>query len=527
VPEQDLMDTGSNTYDEVPYDNLAFAQTHPDRLATTARMFGLEPPPIATARVLELGCAGGGNLVPMAFNLPDGEFVGIDLSRRHVDASLSTIRALEMRNIRIEHGSILDIDDSWGLFDYIICHGVFSWVEPRVQDAILRIAAGNLVENGIAYISYNTYPGWHMREMVRDMMRYHAGPFREPGEQIEQARALLDFMASAVEPAQPYGQLLRLEIERLSRTTDSYLYHEHLEPTNVPTYFHQFIERAERAGLQFLSEADVSDMLSSAFAAPVAETLERISQDILHLEQYMDFVRNRQFRQTVLCRKGLQPKRALGPSFMHGLMASCRAVTEMVPPDLTSMTPVVFRNGLQLAEVSLPVTKAAFMVLSEEFPRAIGVDELCAFAVERGAPFLADTSTETARRLLMADLFWGVMRGMIRLHTVEPNCTNHASDTPRANALAAHQAETGRILVNARHETIELDTFGVEVLKLANGLRTRAEILDVLSERAASGEITVSLRGQMEIGQDVMRSTLEPELDRTVANLARSALLVE
>ena len=131
----------------------------------SARMFGLQPPPIATARVLELGCASGGNLIPMAFNLPDGEFVGIDLSRTHVDAALSTMRALGMRNIRIAHGSILDIDESWGLFDYIICHGVFSWVEPQVQDAILRIAADNLVENGIAYISYNTYPGWHMREI--------------------------------------------------------------------------------------------------------------------------------------------------------------------------------------------------------------------------------------------------------------------------------------------------------------------------------------------------------------------------
>ena len=184
------MVTGPNAYDEVPYDNLAFAQTHPDRLATTARMFGLQPPPIATGRVLELGCAGGGNLIPMAFNLPDGEFVGIDLSRRHVDTALSTIRALEMRNIRIIHGSILDIDESWGLFDYVICHGVFSWVEPHVQDAILRIASGNLVENGIAYISYNTYPGWHMRETVRHMMRYHSGRFDETEEQIAQARGL-------------------------------------------------------------------------------------------------------------------------------------------------------------------------------------------------------------------------------------------------------------------------------------------------------------------------------------------------
>ena len=260
------MVTGSNTYDEVPYDNLAFAQTHPDRLATTARMFGLEPPPIATARVLELGCASGGNLIPMAFNLPGGEFVGIDLSRRHVDAAQSTIRALGMRNMRIDARIDPRNRREWGRFDYIICHGVFSWVEPQVQDAILRIAADNLVENGVAYISYNTYPGWHMRERVRHMMRYHAGRFDEPRSRSSRRGRCWTFLASAAdeagavraaaEPGRSSGS---------SQTSDSYLYHEHLEQTNTPLYFHQFVERAERAGLQYLSEADVSDMLASLF----------------------------------------------------------------------------------------------------------------------------------------------------------------------------------------------------------------------------------------------------------------------
>jgi methyltransferase-like protein len=279
-------------------------------------------------------------------------------------------------------------------------------------------------------------------------------------------------------------------------------------------------------GLQFLSEADVSDMMSSAFPAPVAETLERISQDILHLEQYMDFVRNRQFRQTVLCHKSVRPKRALTPAFMHGLMASCRAVTEAVPPDLASTGPVVFSNGLQRAEVSQPATKAAFMVLMEAFPQAIDVDELCAIAVQRAAPFLADTTTEAARRLLMSDLFWGVMRGMIRLHTVAPACTSRASDRPRASALAAYLAKLGKVVVNARHEMIEVQTLGLEVLKLANGQRTRAEILEVLSARAASGAMTVSLPGQAEMEPEAAQTVLGAELERTIASLTRSAVLV-
>ena len=520
------MVTESNAYDEVPYDNLAFAQTHPDRLATTARLFGLEPPPIATARVLELGCASGGNLIPMAFNLPDGEFVGIDLSRRHVDAALSTIHALEMRNIRIVHGSILDIDETWGLFDYIICHGVFSWVEPHVQDAILRIAADNLVENGIAYISYNTYPGWHMRETVRHMMRYHAGRFDEPKEQIEQARALLDFLASAADSAGPYGHLLSVEIERLTQTSDTYLYHEHLERTNSPLYFHQFVERAESAGLQYLSEADIGVMLASLFPAAVAETLERISPDILHLEQYMDFVRNRQFRQTLLCHRHLRPTRALSPTSLQGLLVSSAAVPGSTPVDLTQGTAVVFAKDNQRATVTLAPTKAAMIVLADAWPLAVRVDELCDLALERAIPFIPEAPTVADRHALMFDLFACVTHGVIHLHTQQLPCTNRPSDMPRANALAAYQAIFGIGVVNAHHQMCRLDALGIEVLRLANGEKRLGEILEELLGRFERGLFTLESGGAPITAADVDRTVLGDGLERALASLARSAVFV-
>src|SRR5262245_37632787 len=192
-----------SSYDQIPSTSLAFPQTHPDRLATIARIFALSTPDVASCRVLELGCASGGNLIPMAFNLPGSEFVGIDLSGRQVEEAQSAIADLRLRNIRIQQASILDIDHSWGAFDSIICHGVFSWVDAAVQDQILRISARNLSPDGIAYISYNTYPGWHLREMVRHMMQYHAGQFSEPREQVAQARALLTFLATASKESGP------------------------------------------------------------------------------------------------------------------------------------------------------------------------------------------------------------------------------------------------------------------------------------------------------------------------------------
>ena len=515
----------TNPYDEVPYDHLAFAQTHPDRLATAARTFGLRPPAVSTCRVLELGCGSGGNLIPMAFHLPHATFVGIDLSRRQIESGQQILTDLNLTNATLTHASILDVTKEGGLFDYIICHGVFSWVEPKVQDAILRIAHENLTATGVAYISYNTYPGWHMREAVRHMMRYHTAQFEEPRERIEQARALLDFLVSASHEQGPYGELLGREVERLSQASAAYLYHEHLEQTNTPFYFHQFIERAEQAGLQYLSEASISDMLSSHFPQDVAEILERISPDILHLEQYMDFVRNRQFRQTLLVHKAQRPKRALTPAFMEGLLVSSAAVPDTLPIDLSASTSVTFRTGTQRADVSLPASKAALAILMEAWPQAIDVDELCTRAVERAAPYLETTEKE-ARRSTTGDLFGAVMYGMVNLHTHAPDCANQPADRPKANALAVYQVRSSSQIVNAHHQIVRVDPLSAEVLKLANGERTVDEIVGVLLSRVAAGEIAVEENGEPITEPSAARATLARRLDDALAGLARVAVLV-
>jgi methyltransferase-like protein/2-polyprenyl-3-methyl-5-hydroxy-6-metoxy-1,4-benzoquinol methylase len=494
----------ASSYDQIPYTSLAFPQTHPDHLASIARLFALSPPDVSACRVLELGCASGGNIVPMAWNLPRSEFVGIDLSQQQVEDGCATIAALGLRNIRIDHASIADVDVGWGRFDYILCHGVFSWVERDVQDTILALVSRNLSPNGIAYVSYNTYPGWHTREMVRQMMRYHAAQFSEPGAQVEQARALLSFLASATKDAGPYHDLVAGEAERLSRSPDSYVFHEHLERTNIPLYFHEFVARAEAAGLQYLSESIVSEMLTSNFPADVARTLERISPDLLHLEQYMDFVRNRQFRQTLLCHANLRPKRALTPDTLSGLLLSSPAVADN-EADLTAGVPVTFSSGTRRAHVASPASKAALHVLTERWPCAVGAGELIETALQRASPHLDATTVSDTKAAMTEDLFGGVMHGLIDVRTQPPPCTNQPSNTPRAHPLSAYQAERGPLVVNAHHAMHELDPLTREVLTLSDGHRTRDDMVTTLGSRLEAGRAT---------------------LDAAITALTRSALLI-
>ena len=223
------------SYDEVPYHSWPYRQSHPDRLATIALLFGMEPQPIERARILELGCAGGGNLIPMAETLPGSRFVGIDLSERELAEAQSLVEQLQLKNVELIHNNIVAVDQELGKFHYIIVHGLFSWVPPEVQDRILQICRENLEPNGVAYVSYNTYPGWRMRGMIRDMVCYHTEQLTGPRERVSQARALLRFLSrSAVNHKNAYAAYLAEELGLFSQVEDYYLFHDHLEKVNEP-----------------------------------------------------------------------------------------------------------------------------------------------------------------------------------------------------------------------------------------------------------------------------------------------------
>jgi hypothetical protein len=170
----------------------------------------------------------------------------------------------------------------------------------------------------------------------------------------------------------------------------------------------------------------------------------------------------------------------LNPDVLHELMLSSPARADTTSPDLTPDVPVAFSSGTRRAGVTSSASKAAFTVLMERWPCAIDVDELVETALERAAPFAGGQPIDDMKRGMLEDLFGGVMHGLIELHTQPPPCTHRISDTPRAHPAAAFQADAGRIVVNAHHAMFDLDAMAIEVLKLADGRRRRADMIDVL-----------------------------------------------
>jgi methyltransferase-like protein/trans-aconitate methyltransferase len=481
--------------------------------------------------VLELGCASGGNLIPMAYHLSESEFVGLDLSGRQVEMGQKTVQDLGLKNIRIKHANIMEVDGSFGMFDYIIAHGVYSWVPDAVQDKILAIVAKTLAPNGIAYISYNTYPGWHIREMIRHMMLYHTSQFEDAKQRIEQARALMDFLASSVPTGNNYfGLLLKSELDVIRRFEDWYLFHDHLEENNSPVYFHQFMEQAEKRGLQYLAEAEFSTMLASGFPKKVEETLEEVSKHTVDAEQYMDFLRNRLFRQTLLCHEGLSFVRTLLADNLEGILIASRADPVSEPVDFTSRVKQIFKTPSGAwSKTDFPMTKAALAVLRSTWPKAMSLNTLIKNAQQLLQEKLNNYEIDPVkdRELLGEDLLHCFAGNVVEFHTWQADFVTALSEKPLASSLAAYQANQGLPIVNQRHESIDLDPISKELLKVMDGTRNYETILNYLADRAMDGTFVLKKDGKRISGETKLRHALETAMEDLCQKLAKWALLVK
>ncbi len=508
------------SYDETPYPSQAFVQTHPDRLATIATLFNLKPQSIKNCRVLELGCASGANLVPMAASLPGSHFVGVDLSARQLAVGQERIQALGLKNIELKHMNFLEIDDSLGKFDYIIAHGIYSWVPDNVQEKLLEVAKRLLEPRGVAYISYNTFPGWHYRGLIRDMMLYHTASLTRPLERAQQSRALLDFLSQSVPTENnAYGIMLKTELEYLRNLQDSYLLHDHLEDQNSPIYFYQFVERANKHGLQFLGEADFASMITSNFTKEVDETLRKISNDIVRTEQYMDFVRNRTFRQTLLCHQDTVINRNLGPLSIMPFYIGCPAklaTPEQDPSGQTFVMPsgVSFNTGGALV-------KAAFQSMSEIWPETIRFDELVKIAREK-----SKTSAPNDPEALAGCILTAYASGICLLRTEPVEFCRTVNERPIASPVCREQSKSQEWITNQLHENLHVDLIARHLLQFVDGTRTKAELTEELTKLVKNGTLVVHKDGKILNEGEALTEALSQSVNHYLGEFAKTAVLV-
>lgn len=516
------------SYDEMPYTDLPFMQTHPGRLAALAQLFGMRTPAVESCRVLELGCAGGGNLIPMAIALPDARLLGIDLSARQIEQGQQIIAALGLTNIELRHADIAGVDAAYGEFDYIVSHGIYSWVPAPVREKLLSICRENLVPDGVAYVSYNTLPGWGIRGILRDLMLYHSRHAQGAAERIRQARAALDFFAQSLSEETPYGAVLRQDLEGLSRMSDAHLIHDHLEDVNEPFYFHQFVEAAQRHGMQYLAEAEFSAMAPTTLSPQIKEGLRRIAPDLIAREQYLDFLHHRSFRQTLLVHRSVTLNRNLDAQSVQEFQIASPVQPVSRTPALAQGTSESFRapSGATIHTVSA-ISKAALLLLAREWPLALPFAQLVAASrarLQEDTGVVADAATlERDTRFLGIEMLQCYAAGVVELRVWTPRLSRAASARPLASPLARLQSARGDEVTNLLQQRVTLSDIDRALLPLLDGSRDRDALVAALAKLAAKGAL--QLQDNALPHDPALAKLLRDALEESLSRLAKFALL--
>ena len=310
---EDIMTTNTNDvqqtiYSELGYKSMPFPYTTPATLEAYGALVGVSAPNPKTARVLELGATYGGNIISQALFNPDATFVGIELSQEQVEKGNEVIANAGLTNVSLVQSDIASIGSEIGTFDYIIAHGVYSWVDDGVKDALLRLIDEHLAEDGIAYVSYNTYPGWHTMEEVRQLMMFSN---RDKAQFNHKEKVLHGKTIGSIVGSQilKYDNLKERNskflgaLRSIMQKDEYYVGHDHLEPNNDPVYFYQFNDHLGAHNLTYLCDADLTLSMVRSFDADIADTLDKLAlNDHVAQEQYLDFMLDTTFRKSIICK---------------------------------------------------------------------------------------------------------------------------------------------------------------------------------------------------------------------------------
>jgi SAM-dependent methyltransferase len=446
------------SYDELPYDRLPFPETEPDFLAALARLHGFQAGDARKARVLELGCAQGGNLIPMAARYPDSEFVGIDLSRVQVEEGRAFIVQAGLANIRLLHGDIAALPDDLGAFDFIIAHGVYSWVPDFVRAALFSACRRLLAPQGIAYVSFNVEAGWRTYGRLRRSLLEQDRPELAPMQRAERARGVLATLSFD-------DARLQKEVEYLQKASASYLFHEYLSDINQAFSFTQFADFAASHGLRYLGEAGPR-RARVVLADDLELSAEARYRRWLKAEAGLDDALETRFRRALLVRDDAvlpQPQRA-------DLLAALCYSAELSSDDELDFSKAGEQHFSTSAgerfPVSHPLLKAFLVGVASAYPQVVDYAQVTARALELAREYGYRGEADGA--FLEALLDCVQMQGL-RLHGFCPARAAASLDFPQAAALARAQAGAGWPVTNAFHLALDVDEWGRRLLVAMNG----------------------------------------------------------
>ncbi len=466
------------SYDTTPYPSYTFPKTFPDRLATIASFYGMKPADPAKCRVLELGCGDGTNLLAMSYMAPESTFTGIDLSHLHIERANKSAEWIGAKNINFLQDDVTEIDAAeLGEFDYVIAHGLFSWVPEPVRDPILKIYSKCLARNGIGYISYNVFPGGHIRQMVWEMMQYYTQDEPDFSMKVKKARAIAAFVADSAGADSAYKAIIEKEVESFSKRNDLNIFHDDLSENNQPFYFHEIAARLAKNGFKYIADSDPEARIEKALSDEALKSLEAVSDgDSIRREQFADFIRGQRFRRSIFCRENTEIADDILPSAIDDMFVTSRL--EAAGPGETPGAEKFTGPEDQSIQLNHLLTISLLKQLKSEWPRASAFKHT---VKELSGTDLTNEDTEKCREYLL-DLFHAEL---VELHTFQPPFVREVSARPEASRFARLQVEIGcQVVTTMPGSNIEMINQPLRVLiSLLDGNHSREDLIKEMRER--------------------------------------------
>lgn len=462
----------NTAYDEILYPTSPQARLHPDNLYLCGILNGFRPVLPDNARVLEIACGTGFNLIPMALELPRAHFTGMDYAALPIEVGRQMAAELGATNLALHHADLTQADLDLGSFDYIVAHGLYSWVPDAVRDSLWRFVQRSLSPQGIFHVSYNALPGWYPTFAMRDYLREISGGIREP-------MARLDLCWKAVQALAAQGShdnLLVTEAKRLAALPAEVMFHDELADHNRPFYLAEVVGHAQQHKLRYAGEGDLRAPTGVLEDAGIdAGWPEPADYDVLQRDRMRAFSTMRRFHDSLFAQASEEPQPvslpdALGAAWAH---SNIRLVGRTENQERT----YEHSNGVRLT-TGHPLVCALADALQAVAPGSIRI----------GAFWQDLQEKHPEMHPGLKEQFWVVVRqlveaGAVKLRTRQVPVASSLADQPETLPFIRLQSRWDAFVTNAYHESSQVpEDWQRVLLSLLDGTRDREQLLQALAD---------------------------------------------
>lgn len=453
-------------YQTAPYPAVSHPSTDPAVTAVAAKLAGLDVVPPSGARILDIGCATGHNLLPLAARWPDSRFTGIDFSDAAITDARETAREAGLENVEFHSADLREFDPGDGVqYDFIIAHGFYSWVPAGVRQALLDFCRRRLSPQGVALVSYNTLPGWSLRKTIVELTRKL---LESPGAGVigEAPEEVLGLLATAAGNHNPYARHLTTVLHDMFGKCDNTLLFDDFGPVNEPCTFLDFTVHAGNSGLRYLGESQLVENFPPSLSRQAAEILNPLAGDPPALQQMIDVLTNRTFRSSLLCRADAPADARITTATILGFSIRCPYTMERTTDGIRLLN----RAGEEPGRFDHPLAVALFSALAETGSQSVPLHEVAARMKPSpgessvGLPALAGLVVDFARK------------GLVLLRAEPARFSATPPAFPDLGPLRLMAAGKGQALVDIHHATYSPDDARRRIALHMDGSRSAEEL---------------------------------------------------